>query len=117
MPGDRPQKWHRTDQNEGASPCVEDTPSLSFGLSRGLLVDAHIVYRHELREQRGFVRRPWPVSSNCDVEDEKERVVEWRVEATGGHVLLCRQLEVRLIVHQPRHGVRRPLQRKDVVFV
>src|ERR1041385_1032497 len=40
-------------------------------------VDANVIHQHCLREHGGFVRTSGPISANCHVENNEERLVEY----------------------------------------
>src|SRR3990172_8947389 len=70
-----------------------------------LLVDAHIIHAHDLREDRGLVRTAGPMTTHGDVHDDEERVV---VHPPTGKVPRRDRL-VQRAVHVPANRLRLPL--------
>ena len=41
------------------------------------LKHSYIIHHHSLRKNSGTIRRSWPASPYCNIEDEKEIRIEW----------------------------------------
>src|SRR5262249_45927942 len=76
------------------------------------LVDAHVIDLHPLGEGRGFIRRPRPGSSDCNVQDDEERTVICPFLA--GWQLSRSDRVVEMAVDIEADHIRFPLDRKNV---
>jgi hypothetical protein len=90
-------------------------PTTSRSTTLRFAVHAYVVHDHLLRECRRRIRIAGPRSTDRDVEQEKERVIEDPLRA--GRQIRGGQAMILAPVNEPTNFVRPPRDRKDVKVV
>ena len=78
----------------------------------GALVNAHVIHEHLLRENGSIVRRPGPISSDGQIEQQEERAVEHPLRPCGQTGRSNRLIE--RLIHIPSNRAWFPFHGVDV---